>query len=181
MTARDELARAKRAVETYGQVIEKQCRDVLDVTGLHHLINEDGDGHWDVVWMRLFEMRDELASLKESTIARERQRGDSWRQGDEMKALELTVYPRRGRETYVLPHPAHCLGASAVDRLSQQKRLTDAELAAEYWRLRLKVCASGNRDMKAKGHFCIEWQAAHDELDTMQRFLELPHYDESQP
>lgn len=67
-----------------------------------------------------------------------------------------------------------------ADRLSQHKRLTDAELAAEYWRLRLKVCASGNRDMKAKGHVCTEWQAAHDELDTMQRFLELPHYDEPQ-
>lgn len=59
------------------------------------------------------------------------------------------------------------------------KRFTDAELAAEYWRLRLKVCASGNRDMKAKGHVCTEWQAAHDELATMQRFMELPHYDEN--
>lgn len=59
-----ELAKAKRAVKTYGQVIDKQCRDVLDITGLHHLINENGDGHWDVVWMRLFEMRDELAGMK---------------------------------------------------------------------------------------------------------------------
>jgi hypothetical protein len=74
-----ELASAKRAAKTLNEVIEKQCRDVLEVTGLHHLINKDGDGHWDVVWMRLFEMRDELASLKESTIGRERARGDSWR------------------------------------------------------------------------------------------------------
>lgn len=94
-TERDELAKcgaelrkATRAAETLGQVIEKQCRDVLDVTGLHHLINADGDGHWDVVWMRLFEMRDELASLKESTIGRERLRGDSWR--DRAQEMELS-------------------------------------------------------------------------------------------
>jgi len=83
----EELAKYKRGAKTLGEIIEKQCRDVLDVTGLHHLINEDGDGHWDVVWMRLFEMRDELASLKESTIARERGRGDSWRD----QAQEMTV------------------------------------------------------------------------------------------
>ena len=88
----EELARYKRGAKTLGEIIEKQCRDVLDVTGLHHLINEDGDGHWDVVWMRLFEMRDELASLKESTIARERQRGDSWRdRAQEMDSRAQTL------------------------------------------------------------------------------------------
>jgi len=61
--------------------------------------------------------------------------------------------------------------------VATEKRFTGPELAAEYWRLRLKVCASGNRDMKAKGHVCAEWQAAHDELDTMQRFATLPHFD----
>ena len=74
-----ELTRYKRGAKTLGEIIEKQCRDVLDVTGLHHLINEDGDGAWDVVWMRLFEIREELKDLKESIIARERKRGDSWR------------------------------------------------------------------------------------------------------
>ena len=74
-----ELEKYKRGAKTLGEIIEKQCRDVLDVTGLHHLINEHGDGHWDIVWMRLFEMRDELADLKESTIWAERKRGDSWR------------------------------------------------------------------------------------------------------
>ena len=94
-TERDELAKcgaeldkATRGAKTLGEIIEKQCRDVLEVTGLHHLINADGDGHWDVVWMRLFEMRDELASLKESTIGRERLRGDSWR--DRAQEMELS-------------------------------------------------------------------------------------------
>lgn len=83
----EELAKYKRGAKTLGEIIEKQCRDVLDVTGLHHLINEDGDGAWDVVWMRLFEMRDDLASLKESTIWRERKRGDAWRD----RAQEMTL------------------------------------------------------------------------------------------
>ena len=74
-----ELTRYKRGAKTLGEIIEKQCREVLNVTGLHHLINEDGDGAWDVVWMRLHEMREELKDLKESTIARERKRGDAWR------------------------------------------------------------------------------------------------------
>jgi hypothetical protein len=88
MSERDELAKAMRGAKTLGEIIEKQCRDVLDVTGLHHLIIEDGDGHWDVVWMRLFEMRDELASLKEATIGRERLRGDSWR--DRAQGMEVS-------------------------------------------------------------------------------------------
>ena len=88
----DELAKAKRAAKTLGEVIEKQCQDVLDVTGLHHLINEDGDGHWDVVWMRLFEMREELVGLKESTIGAERKRGDSWRDQAQEMRLRVDAY-----------------------------------------------------------------------------------------
>jgi len=83
------LEKYKRGAKTLGEIIDKQSRDVLDVTGLHHLINEDGDGHWDAVWMRLHEMRDELADLKESTIARERKRGDSWR--DRAQEFELCL------------------------------------------------------------------------------------------
>lgn len=96
-----------------------------------------------------------------------------------MKALELKVFPIRHDEDRDI-HYAEIddLGTVNVEYWIACKRLTDAELAAEYWRLRLKVCASGNRDMKAKGHVCTEWQAAHDELDIMQRFMELPHYDE---
>lgn len=94
----DELAKAKRAAKTLNEVIEKQCRDVLDVTGLHHLINEGGDGAWDVVWMRLFEMREELKDLKESTIARERKRGDAWRD----RAQEMTVRAESAEEALVV-------------------------------------------------------------------------------
>lgn len=92
-----ELAKYKRGAKTLGEIIEKQCREVLEITGLHHLINDNGDGAWDVVWMRLHEMRDELASLKESTIGRERLRGDSWRD----RAQQMTVRAESAEEALV--------------------------------------------------------------------------------
>jgi len=106
----EDLAKYKRGAKTLGEIIEKQCRDVLDVTGLHHLINEDGDGHWDAVWMRLFEMRDELASLKESTVGRERLRGDKWRD----KAQEMTV--RAEAAEVVVQRIGHLLDATDPNR-----------------------------------------------------------------
>lgn len=98
-----------------------------------------------------------------------------------MKPLELTVYLSDEDGDYQHPVTREWVSWMEVEDQAEAKRFTDPELAAEYWRLRLKVCASGNRDMKAKGHVCMEWQAAHDELDIMQRFMELPHYDEGQP
>ena len=120
----EEVAKCKRAAKTLNEVIEKQCRDVLDVTGLHHLINEDGDGHWDAVWMRLFEMRDELADLKASTIARERKRGDGWRdraQETESRAQTLEMELRAVNERAEAAEASigrvrHLLDATAPDR-----------------------------------------------------------------
>jgi hypothetical protein len=60
-----EVERARRAAQTLGAVVERQCRDVLDATGLHHLIDESGDGDWGLVWERLAELgaeRDALAA-----------------------------------------------------------------------------------------------------------------------
>jgi len=109
-----ELAKAMRGAKTLGEIIEKQCRDVLNVTGLHHLINADGDGQWDVVWMRLFEMRDELAGLKESTIGRERLRGDSWRdRAQEMEVLRDAAVERA--EAALSERDRHVIPPEAVD------------------------------------------------------------------
>lgn len=87
-----------------------------------------------------------------------------------MKPLELTVYPRRGRETYVIPPPRFSLGAAAVDRISQVKRLTDAELAAEHWRA------------KWTGEWAEHNSGLNDRrramLATVERFATLPNYDE---
>ena len=53
---RAELEKYKRGAQTLGHTIEWQCRAVLDATGMHHVIGEDGDGDWALVWERLAEM-----------------------------------------------------------------------------------------------------------------------------
>jgi hypothetical protein len=107
-----------------------------------------------------------------------------------MRDLELTVYPRRGRETYVLPPPRLCLGAAAVDRLSRDKRLTDAETAADYWGLRAML----DGGLVTSHDLTIPWSAGcrpirdymtpagkriREQVDTLLRFAMLPHYDEA--
>lgn len=63
--AREERDRNKRAAVTLGKIVERQCRDVLDATGMHHVIGEDGDGDWALVWERLAEMGEWLKAIDE--------------------------------------------------------------------------------------------------------------------
>ena len=96
-----------------------------------------------------------------------------------MKALELVVYPRRGRETYVIPPPRHSLGAVAVDRLSQQKRLTEGELAADYYRT---AWLHENSIAENDGYDgTAETRAFRRQTLVIYRFATLPHYDEPLP
>lgn len=44
-----------------GRQIERYLTWVLDATGMHHLIDETGDGDWELVWERLAEMGREAA------------------------------------------------------------------------------------------------------------------------
>ena len=76
--ADDEQAVLRRGARTLGEIIDKQCRMVLDATGLHAWIDEDGDGDWGAVWDHLFDLRRraeaaeaELERLREVPCARE--------------------------------------------------------------------------------------------------------------
>lgn len=51
-----EIEKLRRGGKELGRIIERQCLDVLEITGLHHMIDADGDGDWGVVWERLAEM-----------------------------------------------------------------------------------------------------------------------------
>lgn len=54
--ANAEVEKLRRGGKELGRIIERQCRDVLNITGLQHLIGPDGDGDWGLVWERLAEM-----------------------------------------------------------------------------------------------------------------------------
>jgi len=64
-----ELALFKRGGKTLGHTIEWQCKAALDATGLHHLIDEDGDGDWALVWEHLAELKPR-AEAAEAKVAR---------------------------------------------------------------------------------------------------------------
>ncbi|MGZ6772567.1 MAG: hypothetical protein ACXVGA_08550 [Mycobacteriaceae bacterium] len=66
----EEVARLQRGAKTLGHVVEQQCRMVLDATGLHHFIGEDGDGDWGAVWDNLYDIRaNALREAEEAVIA----------------------------------------------------------------------------------------------------------------
>lgn len=55
--SRAEVAMVRRGARTLGHIVETQGRDALDASGMHHVIGEDGDGDWAVVWEVLAELR----------------------------------------------------------------------------------------------------------------------------
>lgn len=64
-----ERHKAQRACRTLGKVVEDQARAALDATGLHHLVDETGDGDWGAVWENLAELG-ERARTAEARLAR---------------------------------------------------------------------------------------------------------------
>lgn len=57
------LERSKRGGAELGKMIKRQCDDIVKITDSQHLIEEDGDGDWGLVWERGFDMRERLAAL----------------------------------------------------------------------------------------------------------------------
>ena len=61
-----------------GEIIERQGKSVVAVTGSQDLIGEDGDGDWEGVWDRVFELRRERDRLKNALKAIEKL-AEEWR------------------------------------------------------------------------------------------------------
>ena len=101
-----------------------------------------------------------------------------------MKPLELTIYPiwDAGDGTLYADHPARQWPTN-VGYEVYRKRLTDAELAAEFEAARCDYLLS-----QASGHFWAPlgetWPSDHKSAGrrttTLLRFATLPHYDEDQ-
>jgi hypothetical protein len=63
-TAQEQIAQLRRGGKTLGSIIDRQCRAVLDATGLHHLIDEDGDGDWGAVWENVADLGADLRAAR---------------------------------------------------------------------------------------------------------------------
>lgn len=59
-----QLGKSRYGAKTLGSIVDRQCRNALDATGLHHLIDEDGDGDWGLVWEHLAEMGADLRAAR---------------------------------------------------------------------------------------------------------------------
>jgi hypothetical protein len=66
---RDEVERLRRGGSDLGKIIDRHCQMVLDATGLHDWIDEDGDGDWGAVWENLATLRPR-AEAAEAKVAR---------------------------------------------------------------------------------------------------------------
>ena len=109
---------------------------------------------------------------------------DCGREGRSVKELELTMYPlleKVGRNA----RPGYMVGKRAVSvaeafRVGQAKRLTDAELAAEYWLLSSRrqrmLGYHDGPDSETRKQARID----EDRMKVVERFATLPHYDEKE-
>ena len=73
-----ELEKQKRGGRTIGKAIDRTLKWVIEASNSEDLIGDDGDGDWEIVWDRLFQLRPNLdaaidrAEKAEATIARVR-------------------------------------------------------------------------------------------------------------
>lgn len=89
-----EIEQLRRGGEELGNIIRRQNQDVLDLTGLHHLIGEDGDGDWGAVWENLAEMAGAGKAMAEpNSVAAQAQQLDV--AGKFAPLQEVTLYQAR--------------------------------------------------------------------------------------
>lgn len=83
--ARVECDKARRAAKTLGGIVEQNARMILDITGLHDWIDEDGDGDWGAVWDNAYEL---LPRIKTTEAQVERLHFDLDREARARQAAE---------------------------------------------------------------------------------------------
>lgn len=83
--------KAERSCRLLGKIIERDGKNLVELTNSQDIIPEDGDGDWEVVWERAQEMKDRLEQA-EKAVARVRAMADEMGEG---KAFGILT---RGRE-----------------------------------------------------------------------------------
>ena len=61
-----ELEKQKRGGRTIGKAIDRTLKWVIEASNSEDLIGDDGDGDWEIVWDRLFQLR----PARDAAIAR---------------------------------------------------------------------------------------------------------------
>lgn len=84
----EDLRRTKSGARTLGRIIEQQNRDALDASGMHHVVDETGDGDWEVVWEALALLRPERDALAARLAAVEDLADETERAGDPLLRLD---------------------------------------------------------------------------------------------
>lgn len=63
--------RAKAAARTLGGIVERQCRDIARIAAAEHLVQDDGDADWGMIW-DLAEERATRGAAAEAAVERVR-------------------------------------------------------------------------------------------------------------
>jgi hypothetical protein len=88
VSLRAEIERLRRGGAELGKIVKWHCDMVLDATGLHDWIDEDGDGDWGAVWENLAELRPR-AEAAEAEVERLRDADDRWHKMCDALTAEL--------------------------------------------------------------------------------------------
>ena len=71
----EEVKRLRDACKTLGGVIDRQCIDIAKIARSEHLVSDDGDADWGVIWEQAYEIADR-AEKAEAEVAKLREKID---------------------------------------------------------------------------------------------------------
>ncbi|MGO4297375.1 ead/Ea22-like family protein [Glutamicibacter sp. MCAF14] len=75
------VEKAERSCRLLGTIIERDGKNLVELTNSQDIIPEDGDGDWEVVWERAQEMKDRLEQA-EQAVGRVREVAAGWATND---------------------------------------------------------------------------------------------------
>src|SRR5688572_9278389 len=73
----DRVESLQRSCQLLGRIIERDGKNLVELTNSQDIIEEDGDGDWEVVWQRAHEMKAHLERAK-AQVARVRAMAQDW-------------------------------------------------------------------------------------------------------